>query len=203
MRKNADTQPAASAEDRKEIKMERIKQDMTGYRMPGYIEEILTQNYCENFMRMSILKEKGNYSFSYKPGAFNRLDTSSMSLYEKLLLIRNLISMSESTEDHLIGAESYLLEPELVYAKGGNVGIDSIKIMYYPDIKKLDFRYKIVIFADRILRKDIREEREMAERIREAAEPGDINRIKLFLDKAIMRLENRMNENGSAKVQRA
>lgn len=183
--------------------MERIKQDMTGYRMPAYVEEILTQNYCDNFMRMSIIRDKGNYSFSYKPGSLSKLDPGSMTLYDKLLLLRNLISMSESTEDHLIGSESYLLEPELVYAKGKSVDIGSIKIMYYPDVKKLDFRYKIVLFADRIMNKTIKEEREMAERIREAASPGDINRIKLFLDKAIIRLENRMNENRSGKIQRS
>ena len=183
--------------------MERIKQDMTGYRMPAYIEEILTQNYCDNFMRMSILRDKGSYSFSYKPGSLSKLDPGCLSLYDKLLLLRNLISMSENTEDHLIGSESYLLEPELVYAKGRNVDIDSIKLMYYPDVKKLDFRYKIVLFADRIMNKAIREEREMAERIREAAAPGDINRIKLFLDKTIMRLENRMNEAPSTMMRKA
>lgn len=183
--------------------MKRINQDMTGYRMPAYIEEILTQNYCESFMRMSILKDKGSYSFSYKPGCLRRIDPGNMSLYEKLLLLRNLISMSESTEDHLIGSESYLLEPELVYAKGGDVDAGSLRIMYYPDVKKLDFRYKIVLFADRILNKGIREEREMAERIRETAEAGDMNRIKLFLDKAILRLENRMNETSSSVMRKA
>ena len=185
------------------IAMERIKQDMTGYRMPAYIEQILTQNYCDNFMRMSILRDNGSYSFSYKPGNLNKLDPDSMSLYDKLLLLRNLISMSESTEDHLIGSESYLLEPELVYARGKNVDIDSLRIMYYPDVKKLDFRYKIVLFADRIMNKTKKEEREMAERIREAAAPGDINRIKLFLDKAIIRLESRMNENKYGKIQKS
>ena len=183
--------------------MERIKQDMTGYRMPAYIEEILTQNYCDSFMRMSILRDKGNYSFSYKPGSLNRLDPCSMSLYDKMLLIRNLISMSESTEDHLIGSESYLLEPELIYSRGRKVDLDSIRIMYYPDVKKLDFRYKIVLFADRIMNKTKKEEREMAERIREAAAPGDINRIKLFLDKTIVRLANRMNEAPSTMMRKA
>ena len=182
--------------------MEKIKQDMTGYRMPAYIEEILTQNYCDNFMRMSILRNKGSYSFSYKPGSLSKLDLGCLSLYDKLLLLRNLISMSENTEDHLIGSESYLLEPELVYAKGRNVDIDSIKLMYYPDVKKLDFRYKIVLFADRIMNKNIKEEREMAEHIREAAQPGDINRIKLFLDKAIIRIENRINETSSSMMRK-
>ena len=166
---------------------------MTGYRMPAYVEEILTENYCKNFVRMSIIRDSGKYSFSYKPAGLCRLDTSSMRLYDKLLLIRNLISMSESTSDHLIEAENYLLEPELVYAKGGHVDLNSLRLLYYPDVKKLEFRYKIVLFADRILDKNKREEREMAERIREAAEPGDINRLKMFLDKTLLRMENSMN----------
>jgi hypothetical protein len=173
--------------------MQRIDQDMTGYRMPAYVEEILTENYCKNFVRMSIVRDCGKYSFSYKPVGLSKLDPSAMKLYDKLLLIRNLISMSENNSDHLIGAESYLLEPELVYAKGGNVDIDSLRLLYYPDVKKLEFRYKIVLFADRILNKNIREEREMAERIRSAAEPGDINRLKMFLDKTILRLESSVN----------
>ena len=173
--------------------MERIRQDMTGYRMPAYIEEILTQNYCGSFMRMSILRDRNGYSFSYKPGGLSKLEPGRLSLYEKLLLLRNLISMCENNEDHLIGSENYLLEPELVYAKGDNVDINSIKLMYYPDLKKLDFRYKIVLFADRIFDRTVTEEREMADRFREAAGPGDMNRLKLFLDKTILRLENSMS----------
>lgn len=173
--------------------MQRINQNMTGYRMPAYVEEILTENYCKSFVRMSIIRDSGNYSFSYKPAGLSRLDPAGMKLYDKLLLIRNLINLSENTSDHLIGAESYLLEPELVYVKGSNADPGSLKLLYYPDVKKLEFRYKIVLFADRILNKSIREEREMAERIRSAAEPGDINRLKMFLDKAILRLENNMN----------
>ena len=53
------------------------------------------------------------------------------------------------------------------------------------------------------MNKTKKEEREMAERIREAAAPGDINRIKLFLDKTIMRLENRMNEAPSTMMRKA
>ena len=183
--------------------MQRIRQDMTGYRMPGYVEEILTQNYCGMFMNMSIIRDKGTYSFNYKPGCYTRLETKGMRLYDKLLLLRNLISVSENASDHLIRADSYLLEPELVYSKSGRVDIRNLKIMFYPDIKRLDFRYKLVIFANRIFDTSIKEEREMADRFREAAEPGDINRIKLFLDKNIMRLEGRMNEGKQNKPLRA
>ena len=170
--------------------MERIRQDMAGYRMPVYVEEILTQNYCPGFMRMSIVRDEDRYAFSYKTDSFARLDASGMRLYDKLLLIRNLIEMSESNSDHLINAETYLIEPELLYARRGRVDAGSLKLMYYPDVKMLDFRYKLVLFADRIMNKEIKEEREMAARIREAAEPGDINRIKMFLDKCMSRMEN-------------
>jgi hypothetical protein len=170
--------------------MEKIKQEMAGYRMPAYVEEILTQNYCPGFMRMSIIRENDRYDFRYRPDSFARLDTSGMKLYDKMLLIRNLINMSERNSDHLINAESYLIEPELVYARMGRVDPDNLRLMYYPDVKRLDFRYKIVIFADRIMNKDKKEERELAARLREAAEPGDINRIKMFLDKTLSRMEN-------------
>lgn len=173
--------------------MERIRQEMAGYRMPAYMEEILTQNYCPSFMRMSIVRDNGTYSFRYKTDSFDKLEIGGMRLYDKLLLLRNLICMSENTSDHLIDAENYLIEPELVYTRTGKVDIDNIRLMYYPDIKKLDFRFKIVLFADRIMNKNIREEREMADHIREAGETGDINRIKLFLDKNILRLEGRMS----------
>ena len=69
-----------------------------------------------------------------------------------------------------------------------------IRIMYYPDIKALSFRYKLVLFADRIMNKRISEERDALEQIRQAAESGDVNRIKLSLEKQIMRCEKRMAE---------
>ena len=183
--------------------MQRISQELAGYRMPAYVEEILTRNYCSDFMRMSIIRENGSYSFSYRPDSLQRLDTSGMSLYDKLLLIRRMISISEAASDHLIDAESYLLEPELIYTKGGRTDAGNLKLMYYPDARRLDIRLKIVIFADRIMDRSIKEEREMAGSIRESAEAGDMNRIKLFLDKSILRLENRMLEGRSQRIQRA
>lgn len=183
----------------KGIRMERMRQNMTGYRMPAYIEEILTENYCRNFMRMSIVKESDRYLFNYKPESYVKLDPYSMNLYDKLLLLRNLISMIENNDDHLISPETYLIEPELVYVNGGRVDAESLKLMYYPDIKKLDLRYKIVLFADRIMNKNLKEEREMAEKIREVSEAEDINRIKLFLDRNILKIESRMNEGGNQK----
>lgn len=174
--------------------MERIRQELTGHRLPAYVEEILTRNYCPGFMRMSMIREQECYKFSYKPGAYKRLDYREMSLYEKLILIRSLITLSERNKEHLIRPETYLIEPELIYLKDNNVSDSDVRLMYYPDIKMLSFRYKLVLFADRILNKRIAEEKEAADRFRQASENGDINRMKLALDKQIMRLENRMAE---------
>ena len=180
--------------------MQKIKQEMAGYKMPSYMEEILTENYCKSFMRMSIVRDSGNYSFSYKPESCRRLDMKHLRLYDKLILLRNLISISENSSEHLIDPESYLLEPELIYAKGGSLDQGSLRLMFYPDVKRLDFRYKLVLFADRIMDKNNKDEREMLDRIREASEPGDINRIKLFLEKNISRIEYRMNEDKSSRT---
>ena len=174
--------------------MERIRHELTGYIMPSYIEEILTCNYCHGFMRMNMVKEHDNYRFSYKPGVYKKLDYRNMCLYEKLILVRSLISIAEKNREHLINPEIYLFEPELVYTRDNNVSVDDIRLMFYPDIKVLSFRYKIVIFADRIMNKKIKEEREAADHLRQISESGDINRMKLMLDKQIMRLENRMAE---------
>lgn len=178
----------------KEHGMQRIRHELTGYRLPAYIEEILTQNYCPGFMRMSMVRERECYKFSYKPGAYKKLDYREMSLYEKMILIRSLITLSERNKEHLIGPESYLIEPELIYLRDNNVASDDVRLMYYPDIKSLSFRYKLVLFADRILSKNIKEEKDAAEQFRHASENGDINRMKLTLDKHIMRIENRMTE---------
>lgn len=189
-----DTEHVQHAEDKQEASMERIRQELAGYRLPAYIEEILTQNYCPGFVRMSMVRESEHYNFNYKPGAFRKMDYMKMSLYEKMILIRSLITLSERNKEHLINPESYLIEPELIYLRDNNVSADDVKLMYYPDIKALSFRYKLVLFADRILDKRIKDEKEAADRFRQASEHGDINRMKLMLDKQIMRLENRMAE---------
>jgi hypothetical protein len=171
--------------------MERIKQGMSGYRIPEYMEEILTGNYCPYFMRMSMVRENEAYLFNYRPDQYRKLDKSSLNTYEKLVLIRSVITLAETAREYMIRPETYLIEPELIYIAGGRVSSDSIKMMFYPDAKKLELRYKLLLFAERICDVNNRAERELFEQFRAAGENGDINRLKLFLDKNIQRIENR------------
>ena len=172
--------------------MNKIRQELAGYRLPTYVEEILAGNYCHGFVRMSMVKEQGRYSFSYKPGIYKKLEYKRMSLYEKMILLKSLIDVIENNKDHLIWPETYLIEPELIYLRDNKVSSEDVRIMYYPDLKTLNYRYKLMLFADRILDKKNKEERDASNQLRQSSESGDINRIKLMLDKQIMRLENRM-----------
>ena len=67
-----------------------------------------------------------------------------------------------------------------------------IRILFYPDVKKLGFRQKLIKFSERIRDNSRKEERELAEQFRNVAEEVDMNRIRLFLDKNISRMENRL-----------
>ena len=53
--------------------MENIRQDLTGYRMPAYMEEILTENYCGNFMKMSIVRDGGHVQHWEQLEAYNKV----------------------------------------------------------------------------------------------------------------------------------
>ncbi|MBR0400547.1 MAG: hypothetical protein IJH95_07045 [Mogibacterium sp.] len=171
--------------------MERIKQGMAGYKIPGYMEEILTGNYCPYFMRMSMVRENEVYSFNYRPDKYRKLNKSVLNTYEKLVLIRSVITLTENAREYMISPDRYLIEPELIYINEGRVSADSIRMMFYPDVKKLALRYKLIQFAERLKDPNRKEERELFEQLRAAGEGGDINRVKLFLDKNIQRMENR------------
>ena len=171
--------------------MERIKQGMAGYKIPGYMEEILTGNYCPYFMRMSMVRENEVYSFNYRPDKYRKLNKSVLNTYEKLVLIRSVITLTENAREYMISPDRYLIEPELIYINEGRVSADSIRMMFYLDVKKLALRYKLIQFAERLKDPNRKEERELFEQLRAAGEGGDINRVKLFLDKNIQRMENR------------
>lgn len=168
-----------------------LNHSLNGYRIPLYIEEILTHNYCPCFMRMSMVREGESYKFSYRPGSLTRINPKGMDTYEKLLLVRSLITVKETAESYLISAEDYLFEPELVYTTDMSLSAQDLKILFYPDVRKLDFSGKLMHFTERIGESGIREERELIRQLIETAESGDMNRIKMFLDKHILRIESR------------
>ena len=172
--------------------METIKHELNGYRIPAYMEEILTQNYCPYFVRMSMIRDGESYRFSYRPGRMTKIRLDTMDTYDKLVLVRSLITINDAAESYLISAENYLLEPELIYTADGSTVYRKLKILFYPDVKRMRFDRKLMLFCERIRSDNLKEEREMFDQLREHLGGASINKTKIFLDKSILRIENRM-----------
>lgn len=171
--------------------MNTLKHGMTGHHIPAYIEEILTHNYCPCFVRMTMVREGDSYNFSYRPGNLKRLDVSSLDAYGKLLLLRSVMTISEVTKNYLIRAEDYLIEPELIYSADNSTLAKDLKVLFYPDIRRVVFPQKMMRFTERIRDEHRRDENELLTIFRDIMETGDINKGKMFLDKQILRIESR------------
>lgn len=188
MENAADDGAGSSAERRPAVK-KWLKQEITGYHMPMYLNDILTGNYNRNFLRMSIIKDGDAYMFSYDTADLRKIKTGDMTLHEKMQLIRGIIEISEENDNHLVMARKYLLEPELIYSRNNSVTKERLKLLFYPDFNEMEFEDKLILFIDRItdMRKEI-EVKEM-EDLKEMVLKGDRLRLLRYLDKRIVRLD--------------
>lgn len=171
--------------------MKEVRQTINEYKLPTYIEDILTHNYCPNFLRMSMVREDNDYIFSYQTERFEKIDISRLNTYDKMVLLRTIIALNDENEDWLVKAENYMLEPELVYSLNNNVEEGCIRLLFYPDFKRTTFQKKIMQFAEKIKNKRNKMEVDMIENFKSICEMSDWNRTRLYLDKNIMRMRNR------------
>lgn len=188
MENAADDGASSSAERRPAVK-KWLKQEITGYHMPMYLNDILTGNYNRNFLRMSIIKDGDAYMFSYDTADLRKIKTGDMTLHEKMQLIRGIIEISEENDNHLVMARKYLLEPELIYSRNNSVTKERLKLLFYPDFNEMEFEDKLILFIDRIT--DMRKETEVKEMedLKEMVLKGDRLRLLRYLDKRIVRLD--------------
>lgn len=188
MENAADDGAGSSAERRPAVK-KWLKQEITGYHMPMYLNDILTGNYNRNFLRMSIIKDGDAYMFSYDTADLRKIKTGDMTLHEKMQLIRGIIEISEENDNHLVMARKYLLEPELIYSRNNSVTKERLKLLFYPDFNEMEFEDKLILFIDRIT--DMRKETEVKEMedLKEMVLKGDRLRLLRYLDKRIVRLD--------------
>lgn len=171
--------------------MKEVRQTVNEYKLPTYIEDILTHNYCPNFLRMSMVREDNDYIFSYQTERFEKIDIGKLNTYDKMVLLRTIIALNDENEDWLVKAENYMLEPELVYSLNNNVEEGCIRLLFYPDFKRTTFQKKIMQFAEKIKNKRNKMEVDMIENFKSICEMSDWNRTRLYLDKNIMRMRNR------------
>ena len=171
--------------------MKNVRQQANECYIPRYMQDILTNNYCPNFLRMSMVRECDDYLFRYQTDRYKKLDIGKLDTHQKMILLKSLISLKDRNEDWLIQAENYLIEPDLVYSVDNQVGEKEIRLLFYPDYKQRSFSNKIVKFAEKIINLRNEEERNLISQFENFAKRGDWNRTKLFLDKNILRMETR------------
>ena len=170
--------------------MKEVRGEASECKLPTYIEDILIHNYCPNFLRMTMVREDNDYTFSYQTERFMKLDVERLSTYDKLVLLRTIIALREGNEDWLIHAENYMLDPDLIYTLNNNVGEGCVRILFYPDNKRSTFQKKLIQFADKIKNAKNKIESDMIDNFKSVCEMSDWNRTRMFLDKNILRMQN-------------
>lgn len=165
-----------------------LRQSICNYHMPRYMCEILANNYCPCFLSMTIVKENDSYMFSYDTGYNQKLNYNAMSTLDKLILLRSIIKLNSMSEEWLIKADSYLLEPELLYSYNNSVYSDEMKLLFYPDFNRMEFGTKLILFMDKIKNTRNRHECELFDRLKAAVEEGDYNKFDRLAEKNIGRI---------------
>lgn len=173
--------------------MDSIKQEANECNIPNYMVEILSNHYCPNFMNMNMVKENNEYIFNYQTGRYKKLDINLLDTHLKLILLKSIVLLNERNEGWLIKAESYLIDPDLIYTINNNVNDGNVRMLFYPDARKIEFGKKISMFAEMIKNRRDKAEIEVIDKFRRIAENEDCNRMKVFLDKNILRLETAWN----------
>ena len=169
--------------------MKELREEAIECKIPTYIEDILTHNYCPNFLRMSMVRENNDYTFSYQTERYKKLDVGKLDTYDKLVLLRTIISMRDGNEDWLIQDQNYMLDPELIYTLNNNVEEGCVRLLFYPDYKRYPFQKKLIVFAEQIKNARNKLETELIEKFKETCSLSDWNRTRMFLDKNILRMQ--------------
>lgn len=145
---------------------DRISQRLIGHRLPEYMVEILVGGYAKAFLPMGILRKEDSYTFDYSLNGYRRCMANRLSAKEKFRLLEILYDMNEDNENHLIPGERYLLEPELIYWRNHQIQANTLRILFYPDIKGEPFQKKWLVLIEKILDPGISEERSLLDQIR-------------------------------------
>lgn len=165
-----------------------LRQGINNYLMPTYMRDILINNYCPSFLSMTIVKEDDAYKFSYDTGHNKRLEMNALTTVQKLQLLRSVMKLNYTSEDWLIKAEEYLLEPELLYSYNNGVKSDDLRILFYPDFKNQEFNVKFALLIDKIKDRKNRRECEIFDKLKELSLEGDM----MILERTIVKYTNRL-----------
>ena len=143
--------------------MKTSKQTVSEHEIPRYIREILSNNYCPSFLKMSILSENSMLHFYYDTEGLQRLEMQGLKLYDKLLLVSSIIKLCRFAEECLIPCESFLVEPELIYSSEKRLTEDRLRILFYPDLVGISAGKKISNLINKLKMNSSKQENEVLE----------------------------------------
>ena len=109
---------------------------------------------------------------------------------DKLQLVLTLIMINDNNCQMLIGAERYLIEPELIYSVRNRTDYNSIGILFYPDTTMTPFNIKLIRFMDKIGTKNKKKAINCFELIKEELAKNEIYRAKSIAEKNLNRFLN-------------
>ena len=167
-----------------------IRQSITDYKMPRYICEILCNHYAKAFLDMTIICENETYIFSYNKKNKRRLVYRDLTEIDKLQLVLTLIMINDNNRQMLIGAERYLIEPELIYSVRNRTDYGSIGILFYPDTTMTPFNIKLIRFIDKIGTKNKKKAMSCFDLIKEELSKNEMYRARSVAEKHLNRLLN-------------
>ena len=90
----------------------------------------------------------------------------------------------------LIGAERYLIEPELIYSVRNRTDYGSIGILFYPDTTMTPFNIKLIRFIDKIGTKNKKKAMSCFDLIKEELSKNEMYRARSVAEKHLNRLLN-------------
>ncbi len=145
---------------------ERLSRRIVGHSIPEYMIEILIQDYAGTFLRMVVSRNGGVYDLSYEQNGYRRCMAQRLPSPEKFRLLELLYDINEENENHLIPAERYMLEPELIYWKDHRISRKTVRLLFYPDVKGESFLRKWLMLIEKILNPGVPEEKGLLEQMR-------------------------------------
>ena len=167
-----------------------VRQSITDYKLPRYICEILCNHYAKAFLDMTIICENNKYIFSYDKKNKQRLIYRELTEMDKLQLVLTLILINDNNRQMLIGAERYLIEPELIYSVSNRTYYNNIGILFYPDTTMTPFNIKLLRFIDKIETKNKKKVMDCFGLIKDELAKNEIYRARSIAEKHLNRMLN-------------
>ena len=164
-----------------------IRQSITDYKMPRYICEILCNHYAKAFLDMTIICENDTYIFSYDKKNKRRLVYRELTEIDKLQLVLTLIMINDNNCQMLIGAERYLIEPELMYSANNRTKYGQVGLLFYPDTTMTPFNVKLIRLIDKIVPQNKKKAVNCFELIKAELSKNDLYRARSICEKYISR----------------